>query len=623
MNESFKQKLKTSVSINYARNFTNLPSKDLTFNALSLPPNSPSLYDNAGNLSWTNWTSTAENPLAFLKRSYEAGTSNLIGNAVFSYVILANLEVKVNLGYTSTAMNGVTLIPISAISPLTFNKTNESIFSSSTFQNWVAEPQLNWKRKFGHGLFESLVGASFLDQTSQGLVQGASGFSSESLMKNIASAPTITSGTNYYIQYRYQAVFGRINYNLKDRYIINATGRRDGSSRFGPGNQFSFFGAIGAAWLFSNEDFIRNSIPFLSFGKLRGSYGTTGNDQIGDYQYLDTYQSSGNYQSKIGMAPARLSNPDFRWETNKKMEGGMDLGFLNDRIWLGVSYYRNRSTSQLVGFPLAPTTGFTSIQSNFPAKIQNAGLELVLTTRNIETNGFSWSTSLNYTIPRNRLVEFPNMAAFPAYANTYVVGQPLEISKLYHFTGIDPSTGFFTVKDFNGDGGFGVDDRQIVKFFGRNHYGGLLNTFRYKGLQLDVLLQYVNQQGYDPRHLFSSPPGYEFNQPATVMDRWRKIGDNTETQQFTQSGTGQEAYSLWQGSDQPVVDASFVRIKNLSLSYAIPNEWIRMAHFSVASLFVQCQNLLTITRYKGLNPESTSGTLPALRTITAGIHLTL
>src|SRR5258706_1819698 len=136
----------------------------------------------------------------------------------------------------------------------------------------------------GPGLFDILVGETFLDQRSEGLAQFANGFSSEALMKNIGAAPTIASGTNYYSQYRYQAVFGRINYALKERYIINATGRRDGSSRFGPGKQFAVFGAVGSAWIFSREDFVRNALPFVSFGKIRASYGITGNDQIGDYQ---------------------------------------------------------------------------------------------------------------------------------------------------------------------------------------------------------------------------------------------------------------------------------------------------------------------------------------------------
>src|SRR5213075_1679611 len=149
------------------------------------------------------------------------------------------------------------------------------------FQNWIVEPQLNWMRKFGKGTVDVLAGSTFEEQRTEGLSQTASGFSSEAYMKNLSAATNKTVSTNYYSQYRYNAVFGRINYNYDQKYIINLTGRRDGSSRFGPDKQFANFGAIGTAWLFSKEKFIKHALPFLSFGKIRASYGSSGNDQIG------------------------------------------------------------------------------------------------------------------------------------------------------------------------------------------------------------------------------------------------------------------------------------------------------------------------------------------------------
>ncbi|MEI9806650.1 MAG: TonB-dependent receptor [Bacteroidota bacterium] len=296
------------------------------------------------------------------------------------------------------------------------------LFSNSSFRNWIAEPQINWKPKLGKGVFDVLVGTTFLDQRNEGLAQSASGFSSEGLMKNLAAGTTRTTATNYYSQYRYNAIFGRINYNLNRKYIINITGRRDGSSRFGPGKQFANFGAAGLGWIFSKENFIQKALPFLSFGKLRASYGTSGNDQIGDYQYLDAYTSSGIYQGGVGLTPVRLSNPDFAWEINKKLEAAIDLGFMQDRILLAVSWYRNRSSNQLVGFPLAPTTGFASIQGNFPATIQNTGVEVELEAAIIQRKDLSWTASFNLSIPRNKLIAFPDIETFPVYVNQYVVG---------------------------------------------------------------------------------------------------------------------------------------------------------------------------------------------------------
>lgn len=617
-NTSADQRFKTLFSVNYSTNFTELLNQDLTSAALTLPPNAPEVYTETGELNWVNWIGF-ENPMAYTKRIFEATTGNLIGNSVISYAILPSLEIRANLGYTNIRNDATTIFPISSLSPSAV-QSNNSTFSSSHFQNWIAEPQLNWKPKLGPGYFNILGGATFLSQVNEGYVQNARGYSSEALMKNIGAAPTIASASNYYSQYRYQAFFGRVNYTFHDRYIINITGRRDGSSRFGPGKQFSVFGAVGAAWIFSNESFIKEAIPFLSFGKLRSSYGITGNDQIGDYQYLDTYKSSGSYQGTVGLAPQRLSNPIFAWEENRKLEGSIDLGFLEDRIYLGVNYYHNRSSNQLVGAPLAPTTGFGSIQANFPATVQNSGIEIELKTQNIQKSDFIWSTIFNITIPRNKLVQFPDMESFPAYVNTYVVGEPLEIRKLYHYTGISPENGIYQFEDVNKDGAYTVTDLQTVRFVGRKFYCGILNSFAYKGFQLDVFFQYVKQQGYDYQAPFYSAPGTILNQPNLVTDRWRLPGDDADIQLYTTSGS---SYTNLRSSDHVITDASFIRLKNLSLSYTIPSDWTKKLHMTNFNVFLQGQNLLTITKYRGLDPEI-PGTiyLPPLRTLTGGIHLT-
>lgn len=620
-NQSFAGKLKTTLAINLSNNRTSLPSQDLTFNALSLSPNAPALYDESGNLSWTNWTAGIENPLAYLKRKYEASSTNLIGNLSVSYSLLANLDARINAGYTSMTMNGVTVLPISALNPTVLTKVNQSNFSASEFNNWIAEPQLNWRPKVDSSTFDILIGTSFLNQSRKGIAQSASGYSSEALMRNLGAAPTIVSGANYESQYRYHAIFGRINYKFRDRYIINITGRRDGSSRFGEGNQFAFFGALGTAWIFSQEKFLKSSIPFLSFGKLRFSYGTSGNDQIGDYQYLDTYRSSGLYQTKLGVAPTRLSNPVFGWESNRKLEGGADLGFFNDRVWLAFSYYRNRSSSQLIGFPLAPTTGFASIQSNFPAVVQNTGVELVLTTHIIESSSISWSASLNYTIPRNSLLEFPDIKSFPSYASSYVVGEPLDIRKVYQFKGVNPTSGLYEVVDADGDGAIGVADRTIAAFIGRRSYGGLRNTLRLGSFQLDCFVQVVSQDLPSISSLYAAAPGNILGQPSYVIGRWTNSSTLSATQKFSRSGQSQAAYAAWQSSDNAITDGSFIRLKNVSLTYNLPPRLLAPIHLSQASVFAQGQNLVTLTNYKGLNPESGSGTLPALRTFTIGMNL--
>jgi len=232
---------------------------------------------------------------------------------------------------------------------------------------------------------------------------------------------------------------------------------------------------------------------------------------------------SGNYHGSVGLSPARLYNPTFAWESNRKFEGGIELGFVEDHIRISTSYYNNRSSSQLVSIPLAPTTGFTNIQGNLPAVIQNSGLEIEINTSNLERSYFSWSTSFNTTVPKSSLVEFPNLSLSPVYDIQYVVGQPLEIQKLYQHQGIDATTGVYQFADINEDGTFDVNDRKQVKFFGRKFFGGVQNSFRFHGVKLDILFQFVKQQGFNYTHLFGHAPGTLGNQPDLVMNRCNLI----------------------------------------------------------------------------------------------------
>src|SRR5258708_653893 len=343
------------------------------------------------------------------------------------------------------------LTPIAAQNPAG-NPTGLCAFSNGSISTWIAEPQIDFHKNIGQGKLTALAGITFQQsiRDKQGLI--ASGYTNDTQLENIGSAASLSSFGPEYSNYKYNALFGRINYNLKEKYIVNLTARRDGSSRFGPDKRFSNFGAVGAAWIFSKEDFVIQNLPALSFGKFRGSYGVTGSDQIGDYQYLDTHSPTNfTYQGGKGLIPNRLANPDFGWEENRKIEVGLELGFLQDRISFSASYYRNRSSNQLVGYSLPAVTGFTSIQSNLPATIQNAGLELNLSTVNIQHHDLTWNTNFNITFNRNKLVSYPNIQG-SSYANTYQVGSSLFIQKKYKSLGVDSQTGLYTFQDVDNNG---------------------------------------------------------------------------------------------------------------------------------------------------------------------------
>lgn len=611
-------KFRLTFSAGYTIQDNDMPAFDFSTEARSLAPNAPALYNADGSLNWAN--GTWNNPLRNLNAKHESQTNDLVANTVLSYELLPGLNLKTSLGYTNLSTTETRTAPSSVFNPA----NNVSSARSSLYQNdtkrssWIAEPQLNWNKTLGDGKLDVLLGSTFQNQITKKLYQNGNGFSSNSLIYNLAAATYITVLLNDETVYKYQAFFGRVNYNWQEKYIINCTARRDGSSRFGPGNQFASFGAVGAAWLFSNEDFLKNS-SWFSFGKLRGSYGTTGNDQIGDYQFLNTYTTTGiSYNGAVGLEPTRLYNEDFGWETNTKLEVALEAGFLKDRIFTTAAWYQNRSSNQLTGIPLPGTTGFNVLQANLDAVVENKGLELTLRTVNFNLDNFNWTTSLNLTFARNRLLSFPGLES-SSYSQQYRVGEPLNIKLLYRYTGIDAQNGVYQFEDLNGDGKISFpDDQQFVSDLNPKYYGGFQNQLSYKNWKLDLLFQFVNQKN---RTYAMGYAGVMSNQSIKMNDSWSSANQNAVYQRYT-TGANSAAVSanyLYSRSDASVTDASFVRLKNIALSYQVPLQSSAMQ----CKILFQGQNLLTFTKYEDGDPEFiTAGFLPPLKVISTGIQLT-
>ena len=619
--ESDNEKFKVNFTAGYTVQRNNLPSIDFTRDAITLVPNAPSLYDAMGNLNWEN--NTFNNPLAKLEGKIKGQTQDLITNVLLSYDLGAGFIAKTSFGYTDLRQNQKTVLPSTSYNPAYGLGSEVSALFSNTIhrKSWIAEPQLNWNHAVGKLKMETLAGATFQQQNSDQLVSAAEGFANNSLIENPASAAHYLILNSDETVYKYQAFFGRINLNWHGKYLLNGTGRRDGSSRFGPGRQFATFGALGAAWLFSNETFVKDKLRFLSFGKIRASYGTTGNDQIGDYQYLDTYGTSGNtYQGISGLQPSRLFNPDFGWETNKKLELAMETGFWNDRIFTTVAWYRNRSSSQLVGVPLPGTTGFSELQANLDAEVQNSGIEISIRTVNFQSKKFSWISNFNLTHIKNELLSFPGLEG-STYKNQYVIGQPINIVKMYHYTGLHPTTGIYQFEDFNGDGNLSAaDDKKSIQNLSPNYYGGFQNQLRYGNVQLDFLFQFVKQLNFNENYRMGMP-GTMINQPEAVTAHWQSASDSGPYQSYSNSNAQKRAANIrYTQSDAAIGDASYIRLKNVSISFDLPQKWTKKL---LCKLSLQGQNLLTISPYKGLDPEFiSSGYLPPLRVISSSLQVT-
>lgn len=628
VHNSDNKKFNATISASYAYDKSNLLREDLT-GYISNPPDMYKPYDSLGRLKWSEGGYSAGNPLAILLQKYSGITDRLTGNGILSYKILQGLNIKTSFGYNYVGFDETALFPIAAQNP-SYNPKGSANFANNAVRTWIIEPQAEYSKNIGtKGKLSVLLGATWQESKNKSNILTGTGYTNDNLINSIAGAATITS-SNDYNQYRYQAVFGRINYNFDEKYLVNFTGRRDGSSRFGPNKRFANFGALGLGWVFSREKFIQKIFPFLSFGKLRGSYGITGNDQIKNYQYLDTWTNTQYpYQGQPALLPSRLFNPDYSWEQNRKMELAIEIGLLHDRILVGANWYHNQSDNQIIKYDLPaqaggnPALSGTSILKNFPGVVQNNGFEIELNTINIKNRHFAWNTSFNITISRNKLVKFPGLIT-SSYGTTYIIGKPLNINYAYHYLGVDPQTGIYKMQDVNNDNQLNNKDYLYGGTYDPVFFGGLQNSFQYKGWQLTFLLQFTRQMGTDPIFSSYTANGDIINQPIAVLNHWKKPGDNVPYERYTQDFSNPAYYPAIYNiaaSDAILTNASFIRLKNLAVSYIFPESWIKSIKMEKCKLYFQAQNLLTITKYKGADPESQNpSSLPPLRMFTTGIQ---
>ncbi|QEH43292.1 SusC/RagA family TonB-linked outer membrane protein [Chitinophaga sp. XS-30] len=608
------QKFNAAVAVNYSFGESNLLRQDLSSRYI-LPPNFP-LYDDNGNLVWVG---NFPNPETYLLQKYFGKTSNLMVNSVLRYTVIPGLDIKTSFGFNSISLDQNTRMPAISKSPLGGTPTNSALFDNFDQRSWILEPQVTYSRNIAKGRLLALLGSTFQHSLNTSFSMTADNYSTAALLGSLAGAGSYgTPGTSH-TQYRYNSVFGRVTYDWDSRYIFNAVLRRDGSSRFGASNRFGDFWSVGAAWVFSNEHFL-NAQHWLNFGKLRASYGVTGNDQIGDYLYRTLYTPQTPYENGAAVAPNRIDNPTLQWQTTYKMEFGLDLGFLQDRLQLTANYYRNRTPNQLGFLSMASQAGFNSYSANFDALIQNTGVEFELNTVNVRTKAFRWSSSFNLTIPRTKVVR-ASKSYF--YYNANAIGQQLSYLLRFRYAGVDPGTGRPMYRDMGKDSltftpNFSTD-RAVVGYTAPKAYGGLNNTFTYRNFDLSFFLQYTFQDG---TLLPTSSPGAlsNGNMPVHWLDRWQQPGDPTNVPRYSSATT---IYSGYSSSDAVFGNTSFLRLRNVNISYKLPEAWAHRIRMDNLRVYLQGQNLGWISKQKYVYDPETGLNMPPLRVITAGINVSL
>ncbi|WP_158286404.1 SusC/RagA family TonB-linked outer membrane protein [Chitinophaga sp. S165] len=627
--QSRNRRFRTDISATYG--VLNTDGTNRTSSAL-IPPNAPPVYDSLGHLNYGEYRiSTVLMPGGNKFNTSSFGTNLLMGSFAVSYNVTNGLYIRSTFGYNLNQARSKNLSPIAAKDPVR-DPLGSATFANSGNSNLQIEPQAEYTVNAGKkGRLNVLAGATLQSNKTWGTTQMGNGFTSDVLLTSINNAPTVKA-TDASAQYKYAGTFGRIGYTWDDKYILNLNGRRDGSSRFGSGHQFGNFGSLGAAWILSDEHWIRQHLPALiSFVKLRGSVGVTGSDQIGDYQYLTQWgvstggtQLASPYNGISPLIPQLQANPDFHWQTTRKLEGALNVALLDDRISMEAAWYRERCNNQLIGYPTPVITGFISVVENSPASIQNSGLEFSVNARAIERTDFSWNMKFNISRNTNVLLAFPMLEKSP-YLSRYKIGDPISALYLYHYTGVDPVTGVLTYEDHNHDGevktdetfapGTGKDDRYVKINLTPAFQGGFSNTVRLKNVSLTADFVFVKQMV--PQSQIAQNPGNAENISRWAYEnRWQYPGQHALSPKLSALST---TYGF-SASDGNYTDGSYLRLNTVQVSYRMPAHLTRMLRVNSFAANISAQNIFVITPYKGMDPAMTSfGTMPPARIITAGV----
>lgn len=480
---------------------------------------------------------------------------------------------------------------------------------SVTVTNYTTNNFFTYDRDLSESNTLNLVlGMSYQRSNTQTTYVAGEGFPNDNF-KKLASASDITFGSSTGTANSLLSYFARANFSLLDRYLFSLSARVDGSSRFGTDNKYGLFPAIGVGWILTDEDFL-SGLDFLSFLKLKASYGITGNQEIGNFDSRGLY-SGVSYAGVSGIIPVSIANPDLKWETTRQFDIGLSFGFLNDRITGTVDYYTKNTEDLLLNVQVPATTGFTSIVRNV-GKLENKGWEVSLTSQNL-VGDFTWSTSLNYARNRNEITDLQGQVIRAGAINRAVEGEPIGVFFAKKYAGVDPQTGdalyYLRAGSDETTTDYGAAEEQVVGDPNPDFQGGFSNTFSYKGFDLSILLQFVygNEIYNNAGRFQSANMDYLDNQTADQLDRWQQPGDITDVPEARfLDGNGTGTSSRW------IYDGSYLRGKNLTLGYTLPKDLISKAYLNSLRVYVTAQNFFTITDYPGWDPEvNTQGVGPS------------
>lgn len=660
LDQKISDRLTTNISFslqqsNYAQNnyFNADGSGGVPFTTMVIPP-IQGVYDATGKytvFTGVPWGQT--NPYGISKEEYRYNPSmRILGNAVVSYTILTGLKLKLSAGIDNTWSRFDYYAP-STLSLYTNGGASQNYSNSSTFVN---ENLLTYNNSFNKHTIDAIGGITYQSSKFQNLNSGtAQGFLTDIYQDNNISAASIRAipGTGYNDN-RLLSYLGRVNYTYAHKYLLTVTGRYDGSSRFSENHKYGFFPSGALAWRVSQESFMQN-LRAVSNLKLRSSYGLSGNQAIGNYQTLGQLNNTNvilNNQQVTGYYLSRLENKNLKWETTKQLDLGLDLGLFNERIQFTGDYYDKKTTDLLLNVTLPTSSGFSSVLQNVGA-VGNKGYEFQIVTKNV-TGEFSWSSTLTYSHNKTKILDLGKDAQgnpitykeVGAGGNWFpmILGQSMQQLFGYKVLGVyqsnaeavangEPTKKAGDYKFQTTPGGILPNDKRVIlSHFEPKFTYGFNNNFRYKNFNLSVLI--VGSYGNDIANEFR-----KYN--VTLNGKWaptqeaydnRYIAGKNENAMFDRPQTDNSgstirdyANSLW------LENGSYLRVRDITLAYDFAPAVIKSMKISSLQLYVSGQNLITVTKYSGYDPEASwssatingwdRGVYPGTKSVTGGVRV--
>ncbi|MEN9570287.1 MAG: hypothetical protein RL172_1518 [Bacteroidota bacterium] len=627
---------------NNRRSFNDNTYSGIITNAIGASPLMP-VYDEFGNYAafenyQVSWLS--DNPVKSAReiRGFTDGY-RFLGSVFGEYKISSVLKFKTSF---STDYNALTdrlfLSPITTDGSPVGGKATKANFTSTT---WLNENILTYLQSFGKHNLGLLGGFTQQGTTSDRTATAGQGFPVGSNLSDVSVAAIITrvpvqpGGNN-----RLHSYLGRATYDYDGKYLASVVVRADGSSRFSKGKQYGVFPSVSMGWNINKEDFMADSKTLTAL-KLRASYGFTGDQEIGDYQNKPLWQPA-IYNGQSGLKPKLIVDPNLTWQKNRGIDVGIDFEFWNGILSGSADYYVNTRTDLLNYVPIAGTTGFATILTN-GGEVEDKGFEFNITSRNINSKSFRWTTNFNITFQKNTLLKTPVdnqlLSAYNDINPTHIlkVGETVGSFWGIKFNGVDPQTGDATFEDLNKDGMIDDNDATILGHARPDWYGGLTNNFKYKGFDLMIATQFsVGNKVYNLIRPVWQNLGYSndggldqvyANNGSLVLKRWQNPGDVTDIPR-----PSFVTKNYIENSSMFVEDASFFRVRTIQLGYSFTKKSVKF--LNNLQVYAQVQNALLFTKYKGFDPEVSSNggnidrtagvdyaAYPPARTFTFGVNM--